>query len=93
MPIYRWLDQNKILRGFAEKYIYQNPQHADFFVTSVLLILNYSFGIGTLFYWQLTYGHLPWWLIAGYYFLWVGIGGRMMGGAYALAHKEVKFEY
>ena len=88
MPIYCALDSNRYIRRFAENYIYVNPQHADFFVTSVLLILNYGFGIGLMFYYQLTYNHLPWWLIAGYYCLWVGIGGRMMGGAYALAHKE-----
>jgi len=29
------------------------------------------------------------WLIYAYYFSWVGIGGRIMGAAYALAHKEV----
>ncbi len=28
------------------------------------------------------------WLIIAYYFGWVGIGGRGMGGAYTFAHKE-----
>lgn len=41
-----------------------------------------------MFYWQLTYGVLPWWLIAGYYCSWVGVGGTSMGSAYSLAHKE-----
>jgi hypothetical protein len=39
--------------------------------------------------WQLRYGHLPIGLVLIYYMLWVGVGGRMMGAGYALAHKEV----
>jgi hypothetical protein len=35
-----------------------------------------------------TYDWLPWWLVYAYYFTWVGMGGRGMGGAYTLSHKE-----
>lgn len=87
-PLYDIMDQNKLLRGFAENYIYTNPKHADFFAISMLLVVNYSIAIGFVFYWQLSRGELPYWLIAAYYFAWVGVGGRMMGGAYAMAHKE-----
>ncbi|CAM9104618.1 unnamed protein product, partial [Ectocarpus fasciculatus] len=87
-PMYDKMDHNKLLRSFAEKYIYTNPKHADFFAISLLLLLNYGAAIAVVFYWQLSRGHLPYWLIAAYYFAWVGVGGRMMGGAYALAHKE-----
>jgi ABC-type multidrug transport system permease subunit len=89
LPIYNSLDKNTFIRYVAETYVYTNPRHADFFVTSVLGLLNASASIGLIFYWQLKYGSLPWWLIAAYYFSWVGTGGRMMGAAYALAHKEV----
>lgn len=37
---------------------------------------------------QIRYGTLPLWLIYAYYFEWVGLGGRGMGGAYTFAHKE-----
>lgn len=87
-PLYNMMDKSTWFRGIGEKYVYTNPLHADFFAITVLLLINYSAGIGTVFYWQLSAGYLPWWLIAAYYFCWVGVGGRMMGGAYALAHKE-----
>jgi hypothetical protein len=89
MPIYDYFDNHKFIRYVAETYVYTNPRHADFFVTSVLGLINASASIGIIFYWQLKHGSLPWWLIAAYYFSWVGTGGRMMGAAYALAHKEV----
>ncbi|MCY4189125.1 MAG: hypothetical protein OXD30_11645 [Bryobacterales bacterium] len=38
--------------------------------------------------WQIAFGSLPWWLIAIYYFHWVGPGGRGMAVAYTLAHRE-----
>lgn len=88
-PLYDWLDNSVVLRYLAENYIYTNTQHSDFFAMSVLLLLNWSVSIGIVFYWQLNYGSLPWWLIALYYCSWVGTGGTMMGAAYGLAHKEV----
>ncbi len=45
-------------------------------------------GWGGLLAWQIAFGSLPWWLIAIYYFHWVGPGGRGMGVAYTLAHRE-----
>jgi hypothetical protein len=88
-PIITYLDKNSILRKFAKDYIYSKPEHSDFFLTSLLIIINSTISIGTIFYWQLSTGSLPAWLICAYYCSWVGIGGRTMGGAYALAHKEV----
>lgn len=89
LPVITGLDQSPLLRNFARTYIYTKPEHADFFLTSLLVILNSAVALSTAFYWQLSTGTLPWWLIFAYYCSWVGIGGRTMGGAYALAHKEV----
>lgn len=88
-PIYDHLEAHEGLRKFAANYIYTKPEHADFFAMSMLTILSCSISIPTMFYWQLTKGYLPWWLIALYYCSWVGIGGSIMGSAYGLAHKEV----
>lgn len=88
-PVYDAMDNHKGLRSFATKYIYAKPEYADFFAISILLVVNSALTVGLLFYWQLSTGHLPWWLVAFYYCSWVGVGGRMMGAAYALAHKEV----
>jgi hypothetical protein len=88
-PIYFSMEQNSHLRSFAANYIYNRPEHADFFPLSLLLTLNSSLTIPFVFYWQMKYGSLPWWLIFGYYCSWVGVGGSIMGAAYALAHKEV----
>lgn len=83
------MESSSLMRGFAGKYIYSNPKHADFFPLSLLVVLNCSVTIPFMFYWQLKNGNLPGWLIASYYCSWVGIGGSMMGAAYGLAHKEV----
>ena len=88
-PIIMFLDGNPWLRNFAKDYVYTKPEHADFFLTSALIILNSFISLTTVFYWQLSTGEVPYWLIFAYYCSWVGIGGRTMGGAYALAHKEV----
>lgn len=90
LPIITAMDQSPSLRNFAKKHIYTKPEHADFFLTSFLVIVNSIVSISTVLYWQLTTGTLPYWLIFAYYCSWVGIGGRTMGGAYALAHKEVR---
>lgn len=87
-PIYEWMESNKALRSFAAAYIYTKPEHADFLPMSILTLVNCAISISTVFYFQLTLGYLPWWLIALYYCSWVGIGGSIMGAAYALAHKE-----
>jgi len=88
LPIYDWLDTNPRFRSFAENYIYTKKEHADFFAISLLVIVNSGISLGAVFYWQLTTSTLPYWLIACYYMSWVGVGGRIMGAAYALAHKE-----
>ena len=88
LPIYEVLDKSSLLRGFASAHIYTRSQHSDFAATSVLLLLNAGVGIGAVFYWQIGKGTLPAWVVALYYCSWVGVGGRMMGAAYALAHKE-----
>jgi hypothetical protein len=44
--------------------------------------------LGFVFYWQIAHGSLPWWLIAAYFFAWVGLGGRGMGAASTFAHRE-----
>lgn len=89
LPIYNLIDQHKNLRAFAVRNIYTKAQHADFFAISVLIVLNSVLSVGVLFYWQLSTGALPMWLVFIYYCAWVGVGGRIMGAAYALAHKEV----
>lgn len=88
-PAYLYIEGSTILRSFAAKYIYSKPQYADFFALSLLAVLNCSITIPGMFYWQLRYGSLPLWLIFAYYCSWVGLGGSIMGSAYALAHKEV----
>jgi len=88
LPVYDAIDKSRWARSFAENYIYTRPQHTDYFATSLLVTLNALVGLGALFYVQFTRGYLPWWLILAYYCSWVGVGGRVMGAAYALAHKE-----
>jgi len=89
-PIYRIIDESSLMRSFAENYIYTNKKHADFFATSVLTVFNFLVGISIMLYYQFTTGSLPFWLVFVYYCSWVGTGGRIMGAAYALAHKEVR---
>jgi hypothetical protein len=88
-PVYQAIEQNSLLRSFAAKFIYTKPEHADFFAMSLLVTMNCAVSVPTMFYWQLKYGHLPYWLIFVYYCSWVGLGGSIMGAAYGLAHKEV----
>ena len=80
---------DRSVRNFGADYIYSKAEYADFFSTSILLIFNSFISLGFVFYWQLSRGSLPFWLVYAYYFSWVGFGGRIMGAAYALAHKEV----
>lgn len=93
LPIFQVLDNFTIIRSFAETYIYTKKEHADFFVTSILLVFNSFCALSVVFYYQFTLGYLPWYIIAAYYFSWVGVGGRIMGAAYALAHKEGHSKY
>lgn len=89
LPIYNYIDNHSLPRTFAKNYIYSRPEHSDYFLISVLTLLNSVIFIGIVFYWQLNFGYLPAWLIFVYYCSWVGIGGRIMGTAYSLAHREV----
>lgn len=89
-PVYDSLEQNKTLRRFASTYIYSRAEHADYFVMSVLTLLNSVVFLSIVFYWQIKFGHLPAWLLFVYYCSWVGVGGRIMGTAYTMAHKEVR---
>eukprot|EP00292_Cryptomonas_paramecium_P003244 CAMPEP_0113724580 /NCGR_PEP_ID=MMETSP0038_2-20120614/39176_1 /TAXON_ID=2898 /ORGANISM="Cryptomonas paramecium" /LENGTH=624 /DNA_ID=CAMNT_0000654533 /DNA_START=78 /DNA_END=1953 /DNA_ORIENTATION=- /assembly_acc=CAM_ASM_000170 len=86
--VFSLLDDNKYLRKFAEKYVYSKEVYTDFFAISVTLAMSAISSVCFLFYWQITYGTLPMWLIILYYFEWVGLGGRGMGCAYTFAHKE-----
>lgn len=87
-PIYRRVDGSSALRRFAVKYVYRRPLHADYFASGVLLTVGMAVSLGALFAWQIAFGSLPWWLVAIYYFAWVGPGGRGMATAYTLAHRE-----
>jgi hypothetical protein len=87
-PVYKLLDDSRLLRWIAKKYVYTKPEHSDYFATSILLTMSSFISLGTVFYWQLAKGDLPYWMIFAYYCSWVGIGGRIMGAAYTLAHRE-----
>lgn len=88
LPIYDRMDQSTWLRSLAQNYVYTKPEHSDFFAISLLLLANAISSFVLVLYWHIKYGYLPFWLIALYYCSWVGVGGRMMGAGYALAHKE-----
>ena len=87
-PIHDVVDQSTIIRAFAFKTIYRMPYAVDYFATAVFFLAGFAVSLTTVFAWQVANGSLPWWLIAVYYFLWVGFGGRAMGAAYTLAHRE-----
>eukprot|EP00607_Mallomonas_marina_P007285 CAMPEP_0182417664 /NCGR_PEP_ID=MMETSP1167-20130531/2108_1 /TAXON_ID=2988 /ORGANISM="Mallomonas Sp, Strain CCMP3275" /LENGTH=362 /DNA_ID=CAMNT_0024591369 /DNA_START=305 /DNA_END=1393 /DNA_ORIENTATION=+ len=76
------------MRKFAEDYIYSKPRHADFFAISLITLIVSLSSIFFMLYWQMSTGRLQWWMVTIYYFCWVGFGGRIMGAAYTLAHKE-----
>uniref|UniRef100_A0A7S2KHB1 Fatty acid desaturase domain-containing protein n=2 Tax=Bigelowiella natans TaxID=227086 RepID=A0A7S2KHB1_BIGNA len=76
------------VRWVASRYLYKNPRHGDYAATAFLVTLSAFASLSMVFWYQLTYGTLSWSVIAAYYWLWVGIGGRQMGGAYTFAHKE-----
>jgi len=88
LPAYDWLDKHPALRAFAANHVFSKEKYSDYFATMLVLLTTSSVAIGTVTYTQLRYGDLPAWLIAAYYFAWVGFGGRIMGAAYVFAHKE-----
>lgn len=88
MPLYEVFDQNLTLRKFAINYIYSQERSADYFAITLITLVTTLTSISMVFYVQINTGSLPLWLLAIYYFAWVGFGGRIMGASYALAHKE-----
>ena len=87
-PVFSLLDRSAALRRFAARYVYRRAVHVDYFATAIFLTVGAAISLGTVFGWQIWFGSLPWWLVAIYYFAWVGFGGRGMGAAYTFAHRE-----
>ena len=87
-PVFSLLDRAPALRRFAATYVYRRAVHGDYFATAIFLTVGAAISLGTVFGWQIWFGSLPWWLVAIYYFAWVGFGGRGMGAAYTFAHRE-----
>ncbi len=87
-PVYGLFDGSAALRRFAARFVYLRPAHVDYFAAAVFLISGTCAVLCALFAWQITFGSLPWWLVALYYFVWVGPGGRSMATAWTLAHRE-----
>ena len=88
LPIYRWLDSSTTLRSLAARYVYTKPYLTDYAATALLALISIAAAFGTVLRYQLLHGTLPWWLCAAYNFAWVGFGGRVMGTAYVMTHKE-----
>lgn len=87
-PAYAVVDGSLALRRFAAKFIYRRQIHVDYFASALCLVLIMGSAIIGLFSWQIHFDSLPWWLVVGYYFLWVGPGARCLATAYTLAHRE-----
>lgn len=87
-PVFSLLDRSATLRRFAATYIYRRTVHVDYFATAIFLTVGVAISLGTVFVWQIRGGGIPWWLVAAYYFAWVGFGGRGMGALYTFAHRE-----
>lgn len=87
-PVFSVLDRSAALRRFAARYVYRRAVHADYFATAIFLAVGAGISLVAVFAWQICFGELPWWLLAAYYFSWVGFGGRGMGAAYTFAHRE-----
>ena len=82
------LGRSAVLRLFAAEHVYQKVVHVDYFPTAICLTVGAASSLGLVFAWQVLFGALPWWLVAAYYFAWVGFGGRGMGAVYTFAHRE-----
>jgi len=88
-PIFHLIDHKySPIRWLAGKYVYKNPRHADYAATAFLVSTSAIVSLSGVFWYQLRYGGLSWTAIILYYWAWVGMGGRQMGGAYTFAHKE-----
>eukprot|EP00656_Telonema_subtile_P008993 TRINITY_DN14201_c0_g1_i1.p1 TRINITY_DN14201_c0_g1~~TRINITY_DN14201_c0_g1_i1.p1 ORF type:complete len:573 (-),score=126.09 TRINITY_DN14201_c0_g1_i1:274-1992(-) len=91
VPVYDIIDKSTTLRAWAARWIYEKEKHTDFFATQALFLLSAVTQLSVVFYWQVQYGELSWWMIYAYNFAWIGVGGRGMGAAYSIAHKEGHF--
>ena len=87
-PIYRLIDERPAWRQLATGRVYRLKSDSAYFTGAVLCAFGMLMSVGVMFGVQISNGGLPWWLIALYYFIWVGPGGRMMGVGYTLAHRE-----
>lgn len=87
-PLFEMLDNVPLMRSFAAKYIYQKEQFNDFFLMSLLTAVSICTAFGIVLRSQMLHGTVPWSLVFAYYCTWVGLGGRSMGTAYTMAHKE-----
>jgi len=88
-PVYqKYFESSPLFKQFAHTYIYTKSEYTLYFPMVVLLLFNTLISLSLMFYIQFTYGYLPPYVIFLYYCSWVGLGGRVMGGAYTMAHKE-----
>ena len=87
-PLYRLVDESPAWRRFAVRRVYRRKADAAYFTAAVLSATGTVVAVGVLLAWQIALGSLAWWLVVIYYFHWVGPGGRGMGTAYTLAHRE-----
>lgn len=88
-PFFYCLDSSySPIRWIGANYVYNNPRHADYAATAFLVALSGVVSLYLVFSYQLSHGSLSWTAITLYYWAWVGMGGRQMGGAYTFAHKE-----
>jgi len=86
-PFFYKIDRHPLVRRIGSMF-YAKEKHADYFLTQFLFVANFACLFVFVTYWQLTHKCLPWWLIFLYNCGWVGLGGRNMGAAYSLAHRE-----
>ena len=87
-PVHLLVDRSAALRKFAARHVYRSSVHVDYFATAIFLAAGVVISLAAVFATQISLGSLPWWLLAAYYFSWVGFGGRGMGSAYTFAHRE-----
>ncbi len=87
-PVFLLLDSSAPLRRFGARYVYRREVHVDYFATAIFSTAGLAISLGALFAWQIQFGALTWWLVAAYYFAWVGFGGRAMASVYSFAHRE-----
>lgn len=87
-PLYRLADESPAWRRFAVRHVYRRESDAAYFAAAVFSAAGTVLFVGVMLGWQIAFGEVPWWLVAIYYFHWVGPGCRGMGTTYTLAHRE-----